>query len=270
MVGGIRQVGDRLQLEVRRRNVLVRPVPRALYARLGDPGAGAHPANKPDGSPLARAGTSKPAWPTVSAASSTWYKGTAATENADANVWVGGEVSNYFRDSYPEAERRLGKVRALRLAGHNTMFLTLSWLNGTQTLRVWHPKGPNCIEVWVFCISDKDAPPRPRSAEEEPRPRLRPGRLPGGRSRELRKCRRCCAATWPRRPGRLCIQMGLGSASAARTAFRASPTTPAETVARGFYRCWVDMMTAESWDELEALTTAYEAELAQEKEAVNA
>jgi 3-phenylpropionate/trans-cinnamate dioxygenase alpha subunit len=44
------------------------------------------------------------------------------------------------------------------------MFPTLSWLNGTQTLRVWHPRGPGRIEVWVFCIADKAAPPEVKEA----------------------------------------------------------------------------------------------------------
>lgn len=74
-------------------------------------------------------------------------------------TWVDGEVSSYYRDTYAEAEQRLGKVRALRLAGHNNIFPTLSWLNGAHaaTLRVWHPRGPDQVEVWAFCITDKAA-----------------------------------------------------------------------------------------------------------------
>ncbi len=40
----------------------------------------------------------------------------------DANVWVDGAVSSYYRETYAEAEQRLGEVRALRLAGHNNIF----------------------------------------------------------------------------------------------------------------------------------------------------
>ncbi len=43
----------------------------------------------------------------------------------DANVWVDGAVSSYYRETYAEAEQRLGEVRALRLAGHNNIFPTL-------------------------------------------------------------------------------------------------------------------------------------------------
>ena len=34
-------------------------------------------------------------------------------EKPDANVWVDGAVSSYYRETYAEAEQRLGEVRAL-------------------------------------------------------------------------------------------------------------------------------------------------------------
>ena len=88
------------------------------------------------------------------------------TEKPDANVWVDGAVSSYYRETYAEAEQRLGEVRALRLAGHNNIFPTLSWLNGTATLRVWHPRGPDQVEVWAFCITDKAASDEVKAAFE--------------------------------------------------------------------------------------------------------
>jgi 3-phenylpropionate/trans-cinnamate dioxygenase alpha subunit len=140
------------------------------------------PQNKTEGSPLGDGQTQRPAWANGLGGVQFGGKGHGSafffTENADANVWVGGEVSEYFRDTYAEAEARLGKVRALRLAGHNTMFPTLSWLNGTQTLRVWHPRGPNEIEAWVFCIADKAAPPEVKEALKKPRACLWSGRFP--------------------------------------------------------------------------------------------
>ena len=39
------------------------------------------------------------------------------TEKPDANVWVDGAVSSYYRETYAEAEQRLGEVRALRPGG---------------------------------------------------------------------------------------------------------------------------------------------------------
>ena len=114
--------------------------------------------------------TARPVWETAKDALQFGQDGHGSgfffTEKPDANVWVDGEVSQYFRDTYPEALERLGEVRALRLAGHNNMFPTMSWLNGTATLRVWHPRGPNQVEVWAFCIADKAASPEVKAAFE--------------------------------------------------------------------------------------------------------
>lgn len=74
--------------------------------------------------------TARPVWETAKDALQFGQDGHGSgfffTENPDANVWVDGEVSSYYRDTYAEAEQRLGKVRALRLAGHNNIFPTLS------------------------------------------------------------------------------------------------------------------------------------------------
>lgn len=234
------------------------------------------PANKPDGSPLGEGQTAKPAW--ANGLGGVQYSGKGHgsafffTENADANVWVGGEVSTYFRETYPEAEARLGRVRALRLAGHNTLFPTLSWLNGTQTLRIWHPKGPNQIEVWVFCIADKDAPADVKEALKKSHARAfgPAGFLEQDDSEnwvEVQKVLRGHQA----KQTELCVQMGLGLEERRQDGIPGITNyTFAETAARGFYQRWVDMMTAETWAELEAMTAAYEAEIAPAKEVVHA
>lgn len=129
----------------------------------------------------------------------------------DANVWVDGEVANYFRETYEEVKERLGETRALRLAGHNTMFPTLSWLNGTATLRVWHPRGPNKTEVWAFCICDADAPQDVKDAFERSATRAGPvGFLEQDDSEnwvEIQKVLRGYKA----RQNKLIVEMGKGS-----------------------------------------------------------
>lgn len=114
--------------------------------------------------------TASPVWETAKDALQFGQDGHGSgfffTEKPDANVWVDGAVSSYYRETYAEAEQRLGEVRALRLAGHNNIFPTLSWLNGTATLRVWHPRGPDQVEVWAFCITDKAASDEVKAAFE--------------------------------------------------------------------------------------------------------
>lgn len=228
------------------------------------------PTNKPDGAPLGEGQTAKPAWANglggVQFAGNGHGSAFFFTEKPDANVWVGGAVSNYFRDTFAETEQRIGRVRALRLAGHNTMFPTLSWLNGTQTLRVWHPRGPNQIEVWAFCIADKAAPDEVKEALKKSHARAfgPAGFLEQDDSEnwvEVQKVLRGHVA----KQTEMCVQMGLGFEERRTDGIPGITNhTFAETAARGFYQRWVDMMTAQSWDEIEQLNTSGL------KEAVNA
>lgn len=225
------------------------------------------PQNKADGSPLGDGQTQRPAWANGLGGVQFGGKGHGSafffTENADANVWVGGEVSDYFRQTYAEAEARLGKVRALRLAGHNTMFPTLSWLNGTQTLRVWHPRGPNEIEAWVFCIADKAAPPEVKEALKKSHARAfgPAGFLEQDDSEnwvEVQKVLRGHKA----RQTDFCVQMGLGFEERREDGIPGVTNgTFAETAARGFYQRWVDLMIGKNWPEIEAASAAYDQEV---------
>lgn len=223
--------------------------------------------NKAYGAPLGDGQTPKPVW--ANAQGGVQFSGNGHgsafffTEKADANVWVAGAVSNYFRDTYPEAERRLGKTRALRLAGHNTMFPTLSWLNGTQTLRVWHPRGPDKIEVWAFCIADKEAPDEVKDALQKSHARAfgPAGFLEQDDSEnwvEVQKVLRGHIA----QKSEFCIQMGLGYEERRTDGIPGITNyTFAETAARGFYQRWADLMTAESWDEIDAMAATYQKEV---------
>ncbi|MDD2704711.1 MAG: aromatic ring-hydroxylating dioxygenase subunit alpha [Acidocella sp.] len=225
------------------------------------------PENKADGKPLGDGQTQRPAWANGLGGVQFSENGHGSafffTEKADANVWVGGEVSNYFRETYPEVEARLGRVRALRLAGHNTIFPTLSWLNGTQTLRVWHPKGPNQIEVWVFCIADRAASDEVKEALKQSHARAfgPAGFLEQDDSEnwvEVQKVLRGNKA----QQTELCMQMGIGFEERRKDGIPGVTNhTFAETAARGFYQRWVDMMTSETWAEIETKTQEYQEEI---------
>ncbi|GAB3453141.1 3-phenylpropionate/cinnamic acid dioxygenase subunit alpha [Insolitispirillum peregrinum] len=223
--------------------------------------------NKADGAPLGDGQTARPVWANAQGGVQFSGQGHGSafffTEKADANVWVAGAVSNYFRDTYAEAEQRLGRVRALRLAGHNTMFPSLSWLNGTQTLRIWHPKGPNQIEVWAFCIADKQAPDEVKEALKLSHARAfgPAGFLEQDDSENWVEVQKVLKGRIAQQSD-FCIQMGIGFEERRQDGIPGVTNyTFAETAARGFYQRWADMMTAESWDEIEALSASYEKEV---------
>ena len=83
---------------------------------------------------------------------SRWGHGTGFfTESGDVlGVIVGRGPGDWFQGGNPEVVERLGHHRALNMRGmHATLFPTFSFLPGVNTMRVWHPKGPNEMEVWV-------------------------------------------------------------------------------------------------------------------------
>ena len=211
--------------------------------------------------------TARPVWETAKDALQYGQAGHGSgfffTERPDANVWVDGEVSQYFRDTYPEAEQRLGKVRALRLAGHNTMFPTLSWLNGTATLRVWNPRGPSQVEVWAFCIADKDASPDVKAAFERSATRAfgPAGFLEQDDSEnwvEIQKVLRGKRA----RQTKLIVEMGLGNEKVREDGIPGITNYIfSETAARGMYRRWADLLASETWNEVHERTRRYEQEV---------
>jgi 3-phenylpropionate/trans-cinnamate dioxygenase subunit alpha len=81
----------------------------------------------------------------------------------DAGPWFAqpvGELVDYMREHAAEIERRLGAARARKVVpSAGTVFpnLSLHWL--TRTLRVWHPRGPDKMEIWSWAIVDQAAPP---------------------------------------------------------------------------------------------------------------
>lgn len=211
--------------------------------------------------------TARPVWETAKDAVQFGQDGHGSgfffTENPDANVWVDGEVARYYRDTYEEAKQRLGEVRALRLAGHNNIFPTLSWLNGTATLRVWHPKGPDQVEVWAFCITDKTASDEVKAAFENSATRAfgPAGFLEQDDSEnwcEIQKLLKGHRA----RNSTLCLEMGLGQEKQREDGVPGITNYIfSETAARGMYQRWADLLTSESWDEIQTKTDAFQQEV---------
>ena len=148
------------------------------------------------------------------------------------------------RATMDRIEKHGGRARANISAQHITIFPNFSVFAGVDTARIWHPRGPDAIEVWAFGLVDKAASP-----EEKEQARISTLRTfsPAGtweqddgenwvevqrvlRGREARKTV-------------LNIQMGKGEAS------NLDPDYPntinnayAEDAARGFYGHWQRMM----------------------------
>jgi 3-phenylpropionate/trans-cinnamate dioxygenase alpha subunit len=71
-------------------------------------------------------------------------------------------IDQYQDQMEPDVLARYGEDRAEIYRGsvqHANLFPNMSFLSSPQTLRVWHPKGPNKMEMYSWVYVDKDAPP---------------------------------------------------------------------------------------------------------------
>ena len=177
---------------------------------------------------------------------------------------LGEEAANYYvNTSAAEAIERLGDMRGRRMNGaHMTIFPTLSFLPGINTLRVWHPRGPNEIEVWAWTLVDKKAPDSVKEAYRKAvlRTFSSGGMLEqddGENWTQIQKVLRGHQA----RNTTFNVQMGLGNDT------HDFPDLPGKTnyvygemAARGLYNRWLEMMTAKDWSELAIASTGEESD----------
>ena len=68
-------------------------------------------------------------------------------------------VTQYLRSVEDEAERRLGRIRSRVQMFAGTVFPNFSLVPLFSAIRVVHPRGPDEVEVWSWCIVERDAPP---------------------------------------------------------------------------------------------------------------
>lgn len=69
-----------------------------------------------------------------------------------------GIIGEYRREIEDEVRKRLGeRRRTMRFIAGN-VFPNLGWIPGSFTIRQYHPRGPEHIEVWSYCLVDAEAP----------------------------------------------------------------------------------------------------------------
>lgn len=169
---------------------------------------------------------------------------------------MGPKVVDYWTKG-PAAERaqaRLGnKLPANRMvAQHMTIFPTCSFLPGINTVRTWHPRGPNELEVWSFIVVDADAPEEIK--DEYRRMNILTFNQGGTFEQDdgenwvevQRVLRGHVARSRP-----FCASMGVGKPNANNPDFPGKTSyVYGEEAARGFYHHWSRMMSEPSWETL--------------------
>jgi phenylpropionate dioxygenase-like ring-hydroxylating dioxygenase large terminal subunit len=159
-------------------------------------------------------------------------------------------VRQYFEERWDEIHRHLGDARAKGpIAAHATVFPNFSYLPLTNSLRVWHPRGPHQMEVFAWILVDRDAPPEVKDAQRLfTQLTFSVGGLfeqdDGENWSEIQKTLRGAV----QRRYQFNYQMGLGHARdddpdyPGRTSYVMS-----EEAARGFYRRYAQLMEADEF-----------------------
>ena len=167
---------------------------------------------------------------------------------------VGPAVAEYLMESRPRVAERLGATRTHAVNGaHMTIFPTCSFLPGINTLRVWHPRGPNEIEVWALAVVDADAPQAVKDqwGQGITRTFSPAGMFEQDDGENWIEVQRVLRGTKSRRQP-FNLQMGIGNEqSDARFPGKLSYVF-SEAAARGFYTRWARMMAGETHAELAA------------------
>lgn len=187
--------------------------------------------------------------------SSPWGHGAGFfVSNADPLAVIMGEDLKRARTT-EETVERLGEVRSRKMQGqHGTIFPNFSYLEGINTLRVWHPKGVDKMEVWAWVLVPKDASPEVRNAQRVATSRTfsAAGMFEQDDGENWVEIQRVLGG-YIAQTTDLNAEMGLGHDT------YEDPEWPGrisnvycEMAARGFYGRWAEMMSGASWSELAA------------------
>ncbi len=163
-------------------------------------------------------------------------------------------VLNYLRERNDQVVERLGEVRAkiMNAISCILIFPNLGILPGSMNFRVYHPRGPNKIEVHSWGLVNQNAPPDVKEA-------YRKGgmitfgpagifELDDGENWEF--VNRASRGQQARRAP-LYLGVGLGSEiEDANIPGHVSQGQMNEANQRSFFRHWADMMAAEDWTQV--------------------
>ncbi|WP_250505395.1 aromatic ring-hydroxylating dioxygenase subunit alpha [Bowdeniella massiliensis] len=170
----------------------------------------------------------------------------------ERNRFDNSVVHDYY--DYDALRERLGdkRVTGPMTNGHATVFPSFSYLPVNGSIRVWHPKGPNKMEVWAWTVLDKSMPEEVREAQRLHNLRTfgPSGIFEQDDGENWSECQSIAGGFITNRVA-LNYQMGIGTE-------KEDPDYPGTTselfsdaAGRSFYRKWRELMSTPAWHEKE-------------------
>ncbi|WP_326837391.1 aromatic ring-hydroxylating dioxygenase subunit alpha [Amycolatopsis rhabdoformis] len=165
----------------------------------------------------------------------------------------GSPYTDYLTENRDDIVARIGEERAIRTTlSHNTIFPNFSWLEGRNTMRVWHPRGPGEMEVWSWAFVPAGASAEAKRASKRATEfTFSPAGVLESDDGENWPEIQTVLRGWKARQNAMNFQMGLGFEEYRGWGMPGMTNdTISETNARGFFRRWLDLMQGRSWQEI--------------------
>lgn len=159
-------------------------------------------------------------------------------------------VHEYY--DYQELRERLGdeRVEGPLTTGHATVFPNFSYLPVNGSIRVWHPKGPDTMEVWAWILVDKSMPEEVKNAQRLYNLRtFGPSGIfeadDGENWSEVQEI----SHGFVTNSVPMNFQMGLGNEIEDGVYPGKTSELYSDAAGRGFYRHWAELMNTPAWHE---------------------
>ena len=172
-------------------------------------------------------------------------------------------LRSYYAETLPELESRLGPIRAHVKKINLTLFPHASFTTSSNMLHVWHPRGPNQTEVWLYVIVDKDAPTEvKRTLRQSAQRHFSPAGMFEQDDMDNWELSTKAAGGTVSRHYPLNYSMGLGHEKWEDDGVvsRQINAINDESNQRAFYYGWSDFMSGDGWDALRRRREEWEGE----------
>ena len=134
--------------------------------------------------------------------------------------------------------------------GHATVFPSFSYLPVNGSIRVWHPKGPDKMEVWAWILVDKSMPDEVKDAQRLYNLRtFGPSGIFEADDGENWSEVQAISHGFVTNNVPLNFQMGIGSEREDGTYPGQTSELYSDAAGRGFYRHWATLMNEPAWHE---------------------
>ncbi len=173
------------------------------------------------------------------------------------------DYDKFLAATKPKVIKNLGESRGRLFDGHwnCTLFPNNSFLYGTNTFKVWHPRGPGQIEVWTWTIVHKNMDPELKRRIQRGATMTfgTAGLLEADDGENMMTCTTSNRGRYTRE-GDMVATMGMNNEGP-------HPDYPGivgssfigETSYRGFYRYYREIMSAASWADIRARDNEWDA-----------